>query len=86
MSYSFSVKVVDEDGDPKSGAEVSVSYMGLLSGFEEDYTDEDGWVSFSKGDNALGGRDVGVSKLFINGDLVKEDFYPDDGETMSFTV
>lgn len=86
MSYSFSVKIVDEDGEPKSGVEVSVSYMGILSGFEDKYTDEDGWVTFHKGDNVLGGRDVGVDKLYVNGELVKDDFYPEDGDTMSFTI
>lgn len=42
----FAIRIVTEDGDPCEGVKVSVNY-GLLYGFEDAYTDDDGWASFS---------------------------------------
>lgn len=46
MSISFSIRVIDEDGNPEEGREVHVSPDSILQGWEESFTDEDGWANF----------------------------------------
>lgn len=42
---TFSIRVVDEDGDPLSSVSVAVSY-GSLGGVGTEYTDDDGWTEW----------------------------------------
>lgn len=85
MSRStFSIRVVDDDGDPVSGIEVTCSY-GVVSGLHTERTDEDGWATFPIVENAFGFGNTPVSHVFIDHEEVHGELNPDDGETYSFT-
>lgn len=78
MSISFSVRVVDEDGDPRKGISVYANY-GLLHGGHSEYTDEDGWATFEPS------GDYTTAEIIVDGDNQGE--YPiSEGETFSFTL
>lgn len=78
MSMTFSVRVVDEDGDPREGIEVHASF-GIMHGGLVEHTDSDGWANFEPS-----GEYVTV-KLFVDGESYGE--HPlEDGDTFSFTV
>lgn len=78
MEISFSVRVVDDDGDSVEGAKVFIAYPWT---WDEDYTDEDGWVEFEK--DLMTSNGV-RAKIHVNGDEVGEVFI-EDGDTFSFT-
>lgn len=77
MGY-FSVRVVDDDGDPREGASVTVFYSGLLGGHETQYTDEDGWTTFQNYEDRGG-------EVFVEGENMGEHSLS-DGRTYSFTI
>jgi hypothetical protein len=76
---TFSIRIMNADRRPISGAGVMVDY-GMWHGTATEYTDEDGWATFSNQD----------------GDLVSGDFFARgvslgthstrSGETYSFTI
>jgi len=72
----YSVRIVDEDGHGVSGKKVTVHYPWTWS---EDYTDEDGWVTFEK---SGGGVTV---QVYAGGALLGE-VHAEDGDTFSFNV
>ena len=78
MSMNFSVRVVDSDGEPRSGVEVYADF-GILSGGLSEYTDNDGWAEFE-----TGGDYVSV-KIYVDGES-QGDHGLEDGDTFSFTV
>lgn len=43
---SFSIRVVNDEGDPVEGVKVTVSFDGIFHGVGEDFTDDDGWAQF----------------------------------------
>lgn len=82
---TFSIRVVDEDGDGVRGAEVSVFYASLLCPNASGYTDSDGWVEFEI-DSAPPWGSL-ISKVAVNHEWVDENgFNPDDGDTFSYTL
>lgn len=83
-SGTWSVRVVDEDGNGVSG--VKVSYQcGAMSGVGTEYTDYDGWAEFEIVNQVLGGGPIAVHRIWVDGEEVSDDhFYPEDGDTFSF--
>jgi len=78
MSMSFSVRVVDQDGDPMSGIKVTADF-GLLHGQSSDYTDDGGWAMIE----ASG--DYVTCTIYVKGENQGE--HPiSDGDTFSFTI
>ncbi len=63
---SLTVHVLDENGEPVSGKEVFVnfvgSFMGLVDTHLEDYTDSDGTVEFDD-------VPTGSVEVYVDGDL-----------------
>ncbi len=72
----FSVRIVDEDGNPRSGVKVLINWPWTWSA---EYTNDDGWAEF----DVDGGPATG--KVSAGGDELGE-IVPEDGETFSFTV
>lgn len=81
MDISFSIRVVNEDGEPVQGAMVSVIYDVTN---QDDYTDEDGWVEFERPKPALGGSGI-RGTIYINGEEVGSPWIA-DGDTFSYTL
>ncbi|MDP2816039.1 MAG: hypothetical protein Q8O19_05110 [Rectinemataceae bacterium] len=75
----FSVRVVNEDGDPVKSARVSVDF-GLLRGQSTEYTDENGWAEFSNLDG-----DLVTGEFYVNGES-QGDHSTHDGDSYSFTI
>jgi hypothetical protein len=85
---TFSIRVVDEDGDPVRGAKVTVFYGasvgGLLPGGSETrHTGSDGWAEFERYVGTWGSL---IERVYVNGELVGTSLTPDDGDTYSYTV
>lgn len=52
---TFSIRLVDESGDPITNRKITVIYVGMLSGTESAYTDSDGWAEFpTVGQDSIG--------------------------------
>lgn len=83
MAYvSFSIRIVDEDGDPLEGISVSASEKGLFgASTPTEYTNEDGWVEFSIESVVDDWFCLDVS---IGIGTVIEDYTFYDGDTASF--
>ena len=75
-----SIRVVDEDGRGVKGARVFMSYPFT---WQEDYTDDDGWVAFSRSGTLYGGIRTDV---FVNSEKVGDDIWLEDGDTRSFAI
>jgi hypothetical protein len=72
----FSIRIVDEDGEPRSGVKVTIHWAWTWSA---EYTDDDGWAEFDvDGSPATGTVYAGGDEL---GEIAAE-----DGETFSFTL
>ena len=87
---TFSIRLVDENGDALTDRKVTVFYKGILGGSEKRYTDYDGWAEFPTfGENYIGEvysyelRGILVTKhsVLLTGG---EEIY--DGATFSFTI
>ena len=76
-TISFSIRIVDEEGDPVSGKKVYITQSGL-GGSQGQYTDEDGWAEFEF--YCL--RFYGIAR--VDGD--EHDIDMSDGETISITI
>ena len=74
---SFAICVVDEDGDPVEGIEVSVHYSTTYS---EEYTDENGWAHFEK--HVMTGNGVRTT-VYVDGENMGNPWF-DDGDTQTF--
>lgn len=70
---SYSIRVVDDDGRPRSGIGVQVFYGLTHSGTT--YTDDDGWVEFDD--------DPTFGEIYIDGESQGEHTLKG---TLSFTV
>jgi hypothetical protein len=83
---TFSIRVVDDDGGPVEGASVSCKY-GAISGVGSELTDSDGWAQFDIIEGAIDTNVMPITTIWINDVAVSDsDIYPDDGDTMSFTL
>lgn len=70
MSHSLDVYVVDEDGEPVGGTEVTIIIDGLFSGGSlEAYTDDEGHAEFETADDYEDSRTL---KIYVRG----QDFGP----------
>ena len=78
MSMSFSVRVVDSGGRPRSGIRVYADY-GLMNGGATEYTDDSGWAEFTPA------GDYVSAEIFVDGDSEGE-LGISDGDTFSFTL
>lgn len=83
MSWRCSVRIVDDEGNPKSGVDVTLFFFGLLAGHLSEYTDDDGWAEFEL-DTDFSPQNI--ERLAVNGEFVAEPGNVSDGETMSFTI
>jgi hypothetical protein len=63
MIIEYGIQVVDEEGNPVSGAEVMVHYPWAA---DSGSTDEGGWVRFEKS-QAFG--DAAHAAIYVNGEL-----------------
>jgi hypothetical protein len=82
MSWSTSIRVVDDEGDPISGAKVHISF-DIFHGMDTEYTDDDGWAEFRY--DTFEESKLFVSHITINDERVAGDFYLEDGDTNSYT-
>lgn len=83
---SFSIRIVDGDGEGVQGVDVTCKY-GIISGVQSEYTDEDGWASFPVVEETTSSWHISVTTIWVNSvDMDVESFRPDDGDTMSFTL
>jgi hypothetical protein len=78
----FGIRVVDSGGDGIPGAKVHVSYPWS---HEDDYTDDDGWVTFERDRTMHGGI---RADIYINDEKVADQIWIDEGDcqTFSFTI
>lgn len=74
---TFSIRVVDEDGRPRSGVTIMVAY-GSFGGVGTEYTDDDGWTQWELLDHYS-------FKVYIE-DNEGVDCTFEDGDTCSFTI
>ncbi len=79
MSISFSIRVVKESGSPHVGRKVHITIDSIFRGWLEEFTDEDGWVTFETEDQ----ESCSFSLTVSNEDM--GNFTMEDGETMSVT-
>jgi hypothetical protein len=84
---TFSIRVVDEDGNGVEGAEVSYQ-CGAISGVGTEHTNSDGWAEFEIIHEVfLGGGAIPIRCIWVNGTEVSDaTIYPEDGDTFSFTL
>lgn len=81
MSFSFSIRVVNSDGDPRSSVRVAVSDPGPLGlGVKSEHTDDDGWTYFDWPEGSSAGLDV-----YVDGSMDGNHHF-EEGETISLTV
>jgi hypothetical protein len=78
MGMTFSVRVVDNDGDPKEGVRVMANF-GILHGHLIELTDQDGWAEFEPA------GDYTSVEIFVDGEN-QGDHSVEDGDTFSFTI
>jgi len=78
MDVSYSIRIVDSDGDGVEGVRVAVHYPWT---HDSDYTDGDGWVSFEK--DVPTGNGVRV-EVYVDGERVGNPWV-EDGDTFSYT-
>lgn len=80
--WSASIRVVDDDGNPVSDRAVNIQFS-LFTGSDTQYTDSDGWAVFEY--SSIARDKLWVDDIYIDSVHVAEDFYLENGETMSFT-
>jgi hypothetical protein len=82
---TFSIRIVNENGDPISDAKVQCLYA-MNAGAETVYTNEDGWGEFPILGALLGGSAEVISIIVNDEEVQGERWYPEDGDTLSFTI
>jgi hypothetical protein len=75
---TYSIRVVDEDGDGIGSEKVTVLYDWTN---DSDWTDDEGWVTFEKSNLVRPGASV---KVYVRGELLDE-IWVEDGDTFSLT-
>jgi len=86
FSGTWSVRVVDKQGQGVAGAEVS--YQGdQISGTDTKYTNNDGWVAFEIDESLLPGPPFTVHEVWVDGEnVVHSPLKPKDGDKLSFVL
>ena len=84
MSWSASIRIVDDDGDGVEGARVSIHFFGLVGGHLIEYTDEDGWAFFEI--DSASSSSKNVETIYVNGEEVDSGLTIDDEETLSYSI
>ena len=90
MGWSASIRIVDEDGRPRRGAEVTISFNdpgilgGLIGTIDSEYMDSAGWASFEY--ENIGQSAMSVDRIWVDGEEVDSGGALEDGETRSYTV
>jgi len=76
---SFSVRVLDEEQEPISGARVVLGFKSITRGMTaEEYTDSDGYAYFDE-------YDEGEVEVFVRGASYGTYYYR-DGDSITITV
>lgn len=89
---NFSIRIVDDEGDPIEGVTVKVWYKfgawGAIPWYpDENDTDEDGWAQFSKSAPVRKMMGDGIDiEVKVKSTVLAEDARVEDGETLSFTM
>ena len=87
MEETFSIRIVDEDGDGIEDVTVYLDYAGITGDSDSEETDSDGWAEFTLHREFGVGHPKTISSVTANGVIVMSDsFTPDDGDTFSFTL
>lgn len=84
MSWSASIRVVDDEGDPVSDVKVTIIFS-LMSGYDTKYTDSDGWAEFEY-KSIDSGKSMSVKTIYVNGEEVGGGFRLENGDTKSFNL
>ncbi len=84
MGWNASIRVMSDDGDPKSSVEVKIFFSGLIGTVTTEYTDSDGWANFDIPE--VDDYTMHVDKIYIDGSNVDESISLDTGDTRSYTV
>ena len=90
MGWEASIRVVDEDGQPRRGAKVTISFSdpGILASIigtiGSEYTDSDGWAHFEY--ESIDQSQMSVDKIWVDGDEVDSGGVLESGDTRSYTV
>jgi len=83
---SFSIRVVERDGDPVEGANDSYQ-CGRISGVGTERTDDEGWVKFSIIAEVIGSVVIPIRRIWVNGVEVSDNvIYPEDGDSRSLCL
>ncbi len=81
MGWEASIRVVDEDGQPRRGAKVTISFSGIIGTIGSEYTDEDGWANFEY--ESIDDSQMFVDKIWVNGEEVDSGGVLDSCDTRS---
>jgi len=90
MGWHASIRVVDEDGEPRPGVKVTISFsdpgiLGTLIGtIDSEYTDSDGWAEFEY--DSITQSEMSVDTIWVDGEEVDSGGVLENGETRSYTV
>lgn len=80
MSKRFSIRVLDDNGNPREGVGVVVDF-GHLIGHAQEYTDEGGWAEFEVSDSIS----TSSGEIYVNHESEGE-YGLNDGDSFSFTL
>ena len=90
MGWEASIRMVDDDGQPRRGAKVTVSFSGpgilgaMIGTIASEYTDSDGWAHFEY-ENIDGGEMAGDT-IWVDGEEVESGAGLENGETRTYSV
>lgn len=74
----FSVRVIDEEGNPRKGISVMADF-GFMNGTSTETTDDSGWAEFN-----TSGKYVSMD-LYVDGSK-RGNYSVSEGKTYSFTI
>lgn len=90
MAWHASIRVVDQAGEPRRGAKVTISFadpgvLGTLIGtIDSQYTDSDGWAYFEY--DSITQSEMSVDTIWVDGEEVDSGGALASGQTRSYTV
>lgn len=90
MGWEASIRVVDEDGEPRRGAKVTISFSGpgilesIIGTIDSEYTDSDGWAQFEY--ENIDESQMFVDKIWVDGEEVDSGGVLESSDTRSYTV
>ena len=76
----WTVQVLDSDGDPVKGAEVTTMFTSMWRGKLDEFTDEDGQASFGFDDCSQG-----EAKIYVRGQSFGP-YYIEDGDGLTVNL